>query len=157
MTPTPFQQECLDIIDRLNAAHFGDWFFRSTMMATIQVESAFRPRATRFEPRLNEASYGLCQVLESTARSLGLVGDPHQMFDPEVSILYGMKVHRQDYDVLERRFGRAPSWEEFCDAYNRGARGSHLGDEDHAYVALWMDARTLWMPFDKPILAPVAG
>lgn len=149
MTPTPFQQSLLAIIDTINASVFSGWFQRSSVMATCQVESAFRPQAYRFEPALGEASYGLMQTLESTARALGWVGvDPKALYDPATSLRWGMACHYQDWAVLSKRFGRDPTIDEWADAYNRGARGSMLGSYDHAYVLLWEQARKLWLPFD---------
>lgn len=148
-TLTDFQKQCLDIIVGLNGAEFGGWFKPSWCMATIQIESAFRPRATRFEPRLNEASYGLGQVLESTARSLGLVGAASQMFQPLIGIRYMMRCHQRDFETLHRRLGRAPTLDEWTDAYNRGAGGADLGDPDHAYVDLWDKAQAYWSDRDE--------
>lgn len=63
----------------------------SELLAHVETESGFNPNAYRFEPHLGEASWGLMQVLESTARQHGLVGPPDQMFDPWVSLDIGLK------------------------------------------------------------------
>ena len=61
------------------------------LAAVAQVESAWNPRAYRYEPALQEASYGLCQTLYSTARGLGFTGKPEELFDPRTSLTYGAR------------------------------------------------------------------
>lgn len=148
--PNAFQAECLALIRQLNETEFQGWFLPSWCMATVQVESAFRPQAYRFEPRLKEASWGLGQVLASTARSLGLVGPPTQLYQPLIGLRYMMRCHVHDFKVLMGRLGRVPTLYEWADAYNRGAYGSDLGDPDHAYVELWGKAQAYWSDQDEP-------
>jgi hypothetical protein len=114
---TPTQQQCLEIIDRLNATEFGGWFARSSVLATVQIESAFRPNSFRREPS-GVASYGLMQVLGSTAAALVLKGSPDQLYEPETGLRYGVRFMKQGWDLLARRFGRSPSLEEWCAGYN---------------------------------------
>lgn len=64
----------------------------SWIRATIDVESNWNPDAYRQEAKLNDASYGLMQVLETTARGLGFTGDVNELFDPETSITWGTKL-----------------------------------------------------------------
>lgn len=142
---TPFQQQCLDIIKRLNAAEFSDWFNPSEIMATIQVESTFRPRAIRHEPS-GVTSYGLMQVLDSTAAGLGLHGLADQMFDPEIGIRYGMRAHKANWVYLERRLHREPDYEEWSAAYNEGAGNVLKGHKDVAYTSVWIKAQEFWAP-----------
>ncbi|MBV9859830.1 MAG: transglycosylase SLT domain-containing protein [Alphaproteobacteria bacterium] len=145
---TPAQSACLAIVDRLNATEFSNWFRRSSVLATIQVESAFRAQAYRYEPALGEGSYGLMQVLASTAAGLGLSGEPDRLFDPATGARYGMMVLRQGWDLLDRAFGRPPTWEEWCAGYNEGYGAVERGRSDPAYVAVWMAARRHWAAFD---------
>ncbi len=142
---TPIQQQCLEIVKRLNSAEFSDWFNPSEIMATIQVESTFRPHAYRKEPS-GVASYGLCQVLDVTAMRLGLVGSPEQMYDPETSIRFGMKCHREDWAALQTHFKRDPSYEEWSAAYNEGIGNVFKGRPDVAYTNLWIKAQEFWAP-----------
>lgn len=142
---TPFQQQCLDIAKRLNAAEFGGWFNPSEIMATIDVESSFRPGAIRHEPS-GVTSYGLMQVLDTTARGLGLKGKPSLMFEPEIGIRYGMKAHKANWDYLERHLGREPSLEEWSAAYNEGAGNVLKGRDDEAYTSKWIHAQEFWSP-----------
>ena len=146
---TQQQQAVLDLARKLNTAEFGDWFELSEVMAFCQVESAFRPRASRFEPRLNESSYGLMQVLASTAKSVGLVGTPDQMYQPEIALRVGMKVARLYWDQEERHFGREPTYEEWAASYNEGVGGAErdvaaVRDPDPAYTAVWDAAQEHW-------------
>lgn len=148
---TPFQQQCRDIIIRLNDTEFNSWFNPSEVMAFCQVESSFRPTARRFEPRLNESSYGLMQVLASTAKSVGLKGPATQMFNPEIGIRTGIKVARLYWDQLTKHFGREPSLEEWSASYNEGVGGAERDvaadrDPDPAYTAIWIKAQEFWSP-----------
>ena len=120
---TPQQQIVLDLVKKLNAAEFSSWFHPSEVMAFVQVESAFRPTAYRFEPRLNEASYGLMQVLSSTARGVGFAGAERDLYVPEIGLRIGMKVAKLYWDQETKHFGREPSYEEWSDSYNRGVGG----------------------------------
>lgn len=140
---TPIQQLCVNIIRRLNGAEFNSFFKVSVMMATIQVESAFRPKALRHEPS-GVTSYGLCQVLDTTAAGLGLKGSPEQMFDPEISIRYGMKAHKHNWDALVRHFKRNPNYEEWAAAYNEGVGNVIKGRQDAAYTNVWIKAEEYW-------------
>lgn len=108
------------IVERLNFSHFSGFFRVADILAVIEIESSFNPRAYRFEAHRGEASYGLMQVLESTARDRGLVGQPEQLFDPETGILYGMRQLKWTYDYLARRLGRQPTIGEWFGAYNAG-------------------------------------
>jgi len=75
--------------------------------ALVMVESSGRADAFRFEPafwsrylehnpeykhenpRRVSSSYGLCQVMYSTARELGFNSDPEMLFVPRVSLHFG--------------------------------------------------------------------
>lgn len=80
----------------------------------IAQESAFRPEAYREEPRISDASRGLMQVLERTARGLGFKGDPGLLFDPVVNIDLGTKLLAQNF-----RQARG-NWDVALSAYNAG-------------------------------------
>jgi len=66
--------------------------------AVIQTESSGNPAATRYEARLSESSWGLMQLLESTARNLGYNGPAEGLLDPQTNIDFGTKLIRQLYD-----------------------------------------------------------
>lgn len=57
----------------------------------IQKESSFNANAERFEPKLNESSVGLMQLLLSTARQYEPDIGRVQLFDPETNIRIGCR------------------------------------------------------------------
>lgn len=66
---------------------------------TTMQESRFNPAAYRFEPKLNDASRGLMQLLLSTARAIGYSGDVGDdtahtggLYDPATNIDLGVKL-----------------------------------------------------------------
>lgn len=65
--------------------------------AFISVESGGDPNAYRAEPQINDASYGLMQVLLTTARRIS--GNPsltpQQLIDPTTNILIGSQFIRE--------------------------------------------------------------
>lgn len=86
------------------------------IFATIMIESGGNPRAVRYEPRLNDASYGLGQLLYSTARGLGYRGSPAGLYDPATNIDLIARYHRRNLD----RHGHLTA-EELTTAYNTGS------------------------------------
>lgn len=68
------------------------------IFATIMIESGGNPNAVRYEPRLNDASYGLGQLLYSTARGLGYRGTPAGLYDPATNIDLIARYHRRNLD-----------------------------------------------------------
>lgn len=148
---TPDQQQTLDAIHKLNDNEFASFFDTSEIMAFCQIESRFKPHAYRYEPRLGEGSYGIMQVLESTAHQVDpSITDPETMYDLETGLRVGMKVARLYWTQLSARLHRDPSYEEWCDSYNRGVGGvlreEQLGREpaDDAYTKDWINAQKYW-------------
>lgn len=140
---TPLQQHAHDIILKLNQADFAGWFTPASVMAFVQVESLFRPRAYRKEPS-GVKSYGLMQVLDVTAAELGIT-DPTTMYDPEIGLRTGMKVARSYWDVLTKHFGRAPTLPEWSASYNEGPGNVFKDRPDLSYVKPWLAARNYWL------------
>jgi len=145
---TPQQQQILDLVKQVNDRDFASWFNPSEVMAFCQIESAFRPHAYRYESRLGEGSYGLMQVLASTARQVDAnITNPEMMYDPEIGLRTGMKVAKVYWEQLTGRLNRDPSYEEWADSYNRGV-GGVLRDlsavDDHAYPQAWDNAQSYW-------------
>lgn len=68
------------------------------IFATIMVESGGDTRAIRHEPRINDASYGLGQLLYGTARGIGYRGTPEGLFDPATNIDLIAKYHKRNFD-----------------------------------------------------------
>lgn len=148
---TPLQQQALDAICRLNEVEFQSWFDPSEVMAFCQLESRFRPHSYRYEPRLGEGSYGIMQVLASTARGIdSTMTDPERMYDLETGLRFGMKVARLYWDQLSARLHRDPTYEEWSDSYNRGVGGvlreEQLGEDpaDDSYPQEWDTAQEFW-------------
>ena len=84
------------------------------ILAVMGIESAFNPRAYRYEATLKDASRGLMQLLLSTARSLGFAGAPEQLYDADVNANLGTKYLAQQ---LRRYGGSIP---DALSAYNGG-------------------------------------
>jgi len=87
------------------------------IFATIMVESGGNTYAIRHEPRLNDASYGLGQLLYSTAKGLGYTGTPAGLYDPSVNIDLIARYHRRNYDHYKQQL----SAEDLTVAYNTGS------------------------------------
>ncbi len=86
------------------------------IQATIMTESEGRENAYRFEPRLNDASLCLGQILTSTARYLGYDGSIKDMYKPEVCIDLIGRYHRRTLDT----YGNLSSIQ-LATAYNAGS------------------------------------
>jgi len=85
------------------------------IQAVIRTESNFNPAAYREEPQISDASYGLMQVLFTTAQGLGYDGPKEGLFDPDTNIFLGTKLLAD----LQRRFG--PDVRRVYSAYNSGS------------------------------------
>lgn len=94
--------------------------------AIAATESSFDSTAIRPEPRINDASYGLMQILTSTARGLGWRGtDPKDLLDPWVNVNLGAKLIAQ----LKAAYG---SFERVYSAYNSGKPDRYLTSSEVA-------------------------
>jgi soluble lytic murein transglycosylase-like protein len=83
--------------------------------AVIETESSWNPNAFRAEPKINDASYGLMQLLYRTAKSLGYNGDADGLYDPAVNIDLGSKLLGQ----LRTKYG--DDFRSIYSAYNSGS------------------------------------
>jgi len=94
--------------------------------AIMMKESSGIPTAYRAEPKINDASYGLMQLLYGTARGLGYAGTKEGLYDPDTNIYLGSKLiaqHRAAYgDDIQRIYS----------AYISGRPDKYLTD---AYVS----------------------
>jgi hypothetical protein len=125
--------EVLAIVNRVNA-EMGYWHDAHDVLAVIAVESRFDRNAYRFEAKLNDASYGLMQVLSSTARDMGYAGPVEGLFDPETNIRVGMLYLRWVWNFLESRLGRPPTYDEWLSGYNGGVGNVLRGWRSAGYV-----------------------
>lgn len=90
----------------------------AVILAVIAIESRFDPDAIRGEPHLNDSSYGLMQLLGTTARGLGYTGAPAGLFDPARNIDLGARLVA---DILAARRGDVAK---MFSEYNGGYRPS---------------------------------
>jgi soluble lytic murein transglycosylase-like protein len=102
-----------DGIIREASARWGVPF--TWIKAVIGTESNFQVMAHREEPQINDASYGLMQLLSATAAGLGFTGDPEDLYIPEVNIDLGTKLLSQ----LRGRWG--DDFRRVYSAYNSGS------------------------------------
>lgn len=82
--------------------------------AVIETESAWDVNAYRAEPQIQDASYGLMQLLYRTARGLGYTGTPEGLYDPGTNIDLGGKL----LGDLRRKYG--DDFRRVYSAYNSG-------------------------------------
>lgn len=90
------------------------------VLAQVEAESNWNPRAYRYEPKLREASYGLLQVLESTARGIGALApgeSPEALFDPARGLKAGVRY------IKMQLAGAGGDWAKAAAAYNAGPGG----------------------------------
>ncbi len=85
------------------------------IFATIMLESGGNTYAIRHEPHINDASYGLGQILYGTALGLGFEGNPQDLYDPEVNIELVGRYHARNKSV----YGPLTN-EQLTIAYNSG-------------------------------------
>lgn len=111
-------------IIQAKAAQFG--VDPNDIATIIQVESGGDSNAYRPEPRINDASYGLMQILGSTARGLGYTGDFAGLYDPATNIELGTRLWAQ----MQTRFHGDKA--AMYSAYNSGSGTAYLNDSDVA-------------------------
>ncbi len=70
------------------------------VLAVIHRESGGDPDAFNVEAKVNDASFGLMQILLQTSRKLGFQGVPRMLFEPAVNIELGTRYLR---DLLRKR------------------------------------------------------
>ena len=68
---------------------------RALVYAVASQESRFKANAYRAEPRINDASYGLMQILFGTARGLGYPGTSDGLYDPAINADLGAQLLAQ--------------------------------------------------------------
>jgi soluble lytic murein transglycosylase-like protein len=101
---------CRPLIEQTLALHPVLGLTADVVEAMVRTESSGKPSAYRFEPKYWErycakhpvfgkgepgriaASYGLLQVMYPTAYALGFRGDPEELFVPQRSLLFGVRV-----------------------------------------------------------------
>lgn len=113
---------------------------QSWIKAVIDTESAWNAAAYRAEPKIQDASYGLMQLLSKTARGLGYTGDPDGLYDPATNIDLGTKLLSQ----LRQRYG--DDFRAIYSAYNSGSPTLYQTSAQVASnVARAVDNLTKWL------------
>lgn len=87
----------------------------SWIQAVIETESSWNTKAYRAEPRINDASYGLMQLLYKTAAGLGYTGTPQGLYDPATNIELGTKL------LAQLRAQHGDDFRRVYSAYNSGS------------------------------------
>lgn len=103
---------------------------RAIVYGLVAMESNFKPNAYRAEPKINDASYGLTQILLNTARGLGFGGTPADLYDPDTNVQYGLL-------YLRKMLDRFNSLDVALSAYNGGYRNNTITNP--SYVVGVMD------------------
>lgn len=113
----------LDIIRSIKKRYGFEHIPDALTLATIETESSFRSDAVRQEPQINDASYGLMQILYGTAKQVGYTGTPEGLLDPETNIHYGTayqawlyKRYNGDLDAVIHAYNEGPG------NYDKGKR-----------------------------------
>lgn len=112
------------IAERNSASAFPN----DMLLAVAKVESGhisdatakFNSKAYRYEPHLGEASYGVFQILASTAKQMGLKGKPEQMYDPRLSCDLAIRYFTWIQNYITPKLGRPGTIRELLYCYNGG-------------------------------------
>jgi len=132
--------------------------------AIIGAESEFKPNAYRAEPQINDASYGLMQLLYSTARTIGYTGSTSGLYDPTTNIRLGTRFLA---DLIKTAAQRGHGVDAAVSAYNAGFSAVRPGDGkrvtndprspfiNQAYVARVLDLASYFRHGAPPQLATV--
>ena len=115
--------------DSIQAAANGEWERIALIKGIISQESQWNEKAIRREPQLNDASYGLMQVLLKTAQGIDPTMSPALLLDGPTNIRVGSQ-------YLDSAMARWPILTDAVSAYNGGhplkqADGSYA---NQAYV-----------------------
>lgn len=86
----------------------------SVLKGFAGMESGFNPKAYRAEVSINDASYGLMQILNRTAQGEGFTGSPDALYDPGTNIKYGAS-------FLKKLLVRYPDLSAAVASYNMGS------------------------------------
>lgn len=102
------------------------WDVEPTLIkGIIAAESEFNVRAWKDEPQINDASYGLMQILYGTATALGFTGSRDALYDPTTNIRLGTRYLR---DNIKTAAARGFGVDSAISAYNGGFSAVRPGD-----------------------------
>lgn len=120
--------------------------------AVIASESSWNPGALRVEAQINDASYGLMQILLGTARGMLPGVTPSDLFIPSTNIDLGSRYLAS----MLQQFG----YPDGVAAYNAGpgnvSRGTIPASTRLNYVPT-VDQFYSWYSLNDPMLAPAGG
>jgi len=120
---------------------------KNLLKALIKAESNFNSKAYRYEKHLNDASYGLCQILFKTAQWIGYKGKPSGLFNPKINIDLGAKYLVSRINIWQKETGI--NMIQFgLGSYNAGL-GTILKAQQKAYK-MNLDT-TLWTSIEKTL------
>ena len=127
----------LDLIREVKRRYGFEHVPDSLTLATIETESSFNPNAIREEPAINDASYGLMQILYGTAKGEGYTGLPLGLLDPEENIRRGTSYQAR----LFRMYG---DWDAVIHAYNEGPGNYNKGKRVPTYYGRVVGRMAKW-------------
>lgn len=87
----------------------------SLIMGIIAQESGFNQYASRYESSINDTSYGLMQILYTTAHDIGFNQQPENLFDIDTNLNFGCKFLSSKYKKYNKNLYDTIS------AYNGGS------------------------------------
>lgn len=110
-----------DTFDSLFAQAAEGWNVPFAWLKAIAgAESEYNPNAYRAEPKINDGSYGLMQILYGTAWKLGYRGFAAGLFDPFTNIDVSAKL------LAELRGQYGTDFRRIYSAYNSGGPDNYL-------------------------------
>lgn len=137
------QQTILTTIDTINRAESLN-IEPAIVFAFCEIESSFNPNAYRYEERLQEASYGLMQLLYSTACDRGLTDDPKTLWKIDANLQYGMRQLAWIRDYIEGHSVSDPSPADLAACYNAGVGNFLHGLLPQRYIDTFTKSYERW-------------
>lgn len=121
------------------------------VLGVIGKESSFGDPVATWEPNAGEYSYGVMQVLGSTARGLGFNGSPVELLRPDVGIEWGTRY----LAWLRQKYG--DDFDAVLSAYNFGHPEPVAGRGYVQAVRAWMDQLGGAVEDNAPVAAIAGG
>lgn len=133
------------IVERVVASEGQGIVTVPDVLAIIDIESNFDPSAYRAEPKLNDASRGLMQILYRSAQDRGYGGAPDGLYDPATNILFGVRHLVWGYKYLDSKLpGAGVPEDKWVGAYNAGVGAVLRGYIPVSYVQEFRAAKARW-------------
>ena len=123
-TAEPWLRELIDAVAAAHLPHWGEFSPGEWLEGLVLTESSGDINAVRYEPRYNDHSYGLCQIMGLNIRSLlGLKGVTHPIdlsfaYAPAVNLYLACLLLGENLDATHSSVPRALA------RYNGGPTGS---------------------------------